>query len=362
VATPWQTAVGRPPLARPPLATPWQPWQTAVATAVGRPPWQTAVADRRGRPPWQTAVADRRGRPPWQTAVADRRGRPPWQTAVADRRGRPPWQTAVGYAVGYMTVLLFFKCRSTGLLPRAQHKAYRVSRRICTVAPYPILGRQPDHAKQSKRKAKDLARVVTQPHRERKRKNRAAREGLVPELLMSVAAVCPLPSGQTAARSGYPDLAGRQAALIRTRRKPSARAIALSWLFRFITRQTGYCPNVALRSRSSTAQPRQASAIRSCGSGRQPRPPRQHPQPRQQPASAASLPRQQPQARQPRQRRAAQLPLWKRSARAATTVGSSAAAVTLFAGAGKASIALRLARHDCFQAAGRNAGTMLEKA
>jgi hypothetical protein len=40
--------------------------------------------------------------------VADRRGRPPWQTAVADRRGRPPWQTAVA---GYMTVLLFFKCR-----------------------------------------------------------------------------------------------------------------------------------------------------------------------------------------------------------------------------------------------------------
>jgi hypothetical protein len=213
LVTPWQTAVadrrGRPPLAdryavadrrgRPP----WQtavadrrgrpPWQTAVADRRGRPPWQTAVADRRGRPPWQTAVADRRGRPPWQTAVADRRGRPPWQTAVADRRGRPPWQTAVGYAVadrrwlrrgrpplvtpwqtavgyavGYMTVLLFFKCRSTGLLPRAQHKAYRVSRRICTVAPYPILGRQPDHAKQSKRKAKDLARVVTQPFSSRK--------------------------------------------------------------------------------------------------------------------------------------------------------------------------------------------------
>jgi hypothetical protein len=45
---------------------------------------------------------------------------------------------------------------------------------------------------QSKRKAKDFARVVTQPHRERKRKNRAAREGLVSELLMSVVAVCPL--------------------------------------------------------------------------------------------------------------------------------------------------------------------------
>lgn len=56
----------------------------------------------------------------------------------------------------------------------------------------PYLGRQPDHAKQSKRKAQSLARVVAQPHRERKRKNRAAREGLVSELLMSVAAVCPL--------------------------------------------------------------------------------------------------------------------------------------------------------------------------
>jgi hypothetical protein len=239
LATPWQTAVadrrGRPPWqtavadrrGRPPWQTavadrrgrpPWQtavadrrgrpPWQTAVADRRGRPPWQTAVADRRGRPPWQTAVADRRGRPPWQTAVADRRGRPPWQTAVADRRGRPPWQTAVGYAVGYMTVLLFFKCRSTGLLPRAQHKAYRVSRRICTVAPYPILGRQPDHAKQSKRKAKDLARVVTQPHRQRKRKNRAAREGLVSELLMSVAAVCPLVERADSSKVGQPDLAG----------------------------------------------------------------------------------------------------------------------------------------------------------
>jgi hypothetical protein len=241
LATPWQTAVadrrGRPPWqtavadrrGRPPWQTavadrrgrpPWQtavadrrgrpPWQTAVADRRGRPPWQTAVADRRGRPPWQTAVgyavADRRGRPPWQTAVADRRGRPPWQTAVADRRGRPPWQTAVGYAVGYMTVLLFFKCRSTGLLPRAQHKAYRVSRRICTVAPYPILGRQPDHAKQSKRKAKDLARVVTQPHRQRKRKNRAAREGLVSELLMSVAAVCPLVERADSSKVGQPDL------------------------------------------------------------------------------------------------------------------------------------------------------------
>ena len=57
------------------------------------------------------------------------------------------------------------------------------------------------------RKAKDFARVVTQPNRERKQKNRAARKGLVSEFLKRVVAVCPLVERADSNKADQIDLA-----------------------------------------------------------------------------------------------------------------------------------------------------------